>query len=368
MGNCHLLIDEYDPYNGIHYTALSASLFAQELLIGIGTLGRVWLATFLCKGEAYALKIMRKSRILSKKSTEAVLIERQVLSALKHPFIVNMHYAFQDSKCLYLALDYMPGGDLRYHLARLGRLTEQQTRFMAACVLVGLDYLHAHNVVHRDLKPENLVLDAKGYLRITDFGAAKVIGKNEGMGFCGTVGYIAPEVLFGMACAETMDYFSLGAILYECMTGRMLFPTSVGGHVKEKMLTRQVQVTRPDIPKGWSSPSIDFINKLLQRNPVERLGHHGLQEIIQHPWFDGFNWDSLLKKTLPAAFIPSPTDANFDPVKLRKCKRMDSLLVQNEVDIRVDNQLFEGYFYDSRVNLRTRNEAAGLSTCTTESD
>lgn len=362
MGNCQLLIDEYDPSNGTGYTALSECLFAREQLIGVGSVGRVWKSTFLCKGETFALKVMRKSSILSQMCIESVQRERQLLSALKHPFLVNMHYAFQDSRYLYLALDYMPGGDLRYHLSRLGQLTEQQTKFIAACILVGLDYLHAHNVVHMDLKPENIVFDARGYLRITDFGAARVAGQSAGKEFSGTFGYIAPEILFGKACGTTMDYFSLGAILYECMTGHQLFPSTGTNQMKEKLLTRQVQINRSDVPIGWSSTAVDFINKLLARAPQSRLGHNGPKEVISHSWLNGFNWESLLNQTLPPAFLPS-ADSNLDSTQLRRRKRLDSIKLLNELNISTEDPRFEGYFYDSRVK---RLQEATLSTCDTK--
>jgi len=366
MGNCHLLIDEYDPSNGTGHTALCESLFAREQLIGVGSFGKVWKSTFLCKGETLTLKVMRKASLLSQKCVESVQRERQLLSALKHPFLVNMHYAFQDRQCLYLALDYMPGGDLRYHLSRLGTLTEQQTKFVVACVLVGLDYLHAHNVVHRDLKPENVVLDARGYLRITDFGAARVADQNAGREFCGTLGYIAPEVLFGMAYETTTDYFSLGAIMHECMTGHSLFPADSADKIKEKLLTREIQVNRSEVPKGWSSSAVDFLNKLLARTPQERLGYNGPKEVISHPWLISFNWKALLDQTLSPAFLPPATETNFDQSQLRKLKQLDSMRVLSELDICTEDQRFEGYFYDSRMKRRHEVEEELSTTCETE--
>ena len=118
---------------------------------------------------------MQKIRIVSKRSVNSVMNERKLLAVINHPFIVNMHYAFQDRENLYLVLDYMKGGDLRYHLSRLRSFTESQTQFFAACIITGLEYLHSNNIIHRDIKPENLVLNEKGYLCITDFGIARVL-------------------------------------------------------------------------------------------------------------------------------------------------------------------------------------------------
>ena len=120
------------------------------------------------------MKEMAKARILAKKSVNSVMNERKILSYIKHSFIVNMQYAFQDRESLYLVMDLMPGGDLRYHLGRQKHFSEEQTKFMMCCVVLGLEYIHNNGVIHRDIKPENLVFDSKGYLCITDFGIARV--------------------------------------------------------------------------------------------------------------------------------------------------------------------------------------------------
>ena len=119
------------------------------------------------------MKEMNKSLIISKRSVNSILNERKLLASLRHPFIVNMHYAFQDRGKLYLVLDYVNGGDMRYHFARHKNFTEEQVRFFIACIILGLEYIHANGVLHRDIKPENIVMDQEGYLRITDFGVAR---------------------------------------------------------------------------------------------------------------------------------------------------------------------------------------------------
>ena len=122
---------------------------------------------------------MNKLKIIDKNSEKNIKDEREFLSKLHHPFIVNMNCAFQDFENLYLVMDLLTGGDLRYHLCRINHFTEEETKFFISCILLGLDYIHNNNIIHRDIKPENLVCDERGYIRITDFGVAKLNKKNK---------------------------------------------------------------------------------------------------------------------------------------------------------------------------------------------
>ena len=145
--------------------------------------------------EQYAMKEMLKARVMSKRSVNSVINERRLLSILKHPFIVNMQYAFQCRENLYLVMDLMNGGDLRYHISKQRKFTEEQTKFFISCLMCSLEYLHSNNIIHRDIKPENLVLDNKGYLHLTDFGIARVWQQENSSETSGTPGYMAPEVM-----------------------------------------------------------------------------------------------------------------------------------------------------------------------------
>ena len=137
----------------------------------------MWKVLYKKYKKAYALKEMSKGKIIDKKSERSIKWERDLLSKINHPFIVNMNYAFQDSENLYLVMDLLNGGDLRYHIWKNKKYSEDQTKFFVTCILLSLDYLHTNNIIHRDLKPENLVLDDRGYARLTDFGIAKIAQK-----------------------------------------------------------------------------------------------------------------------------------------------------------------------------------------------
>jgi len=229
------------------------------------------------------MKEMAKARILAKKSVNSVLNERRLLSMLKHPFIVNMKYAFQDRDNLYLVMDLLTGGDLRFQLGKHKKFTEEQTKFFVACIIIGLEFLHTNGVLHRDIKPENLVLDNRGYVRITDFGIARVWNPDNAKDTSGTPGYMAPEVMCRQNHGVAADYFAVGIIAYEFMCGRRPYLGKSRKEIRDQILARQVQIKRNEIPEDWSVESADFINKLIQRKPTNRLGLNGPTEVKEHP-------------------------------------------------------------------------------------
>ena len=149
------------------------AMFEFLYVIGRGGFGKVWMVKYKETHEKYALKEMSKVKIIDRKSEKSIKNEREFLSQLHHPFIVNMKCSFQDYDNLYLVMDLLTGGDLRYHICQKKQFNEEQSRFFSSCILLGLEYIHMNNIIHRDIKPENLVLDEKGYVRVTDFGVAK---------------------------------------------------------------------------------------------------------------------------------------------------------------------------------------------------
>ena len=254
---------------------------------------------------------MYKAKIIDKKSVDSVLGEKNILSQLHHPFIVNMIYSFQDHDFLYLIMDLLPGGNLRYHLGIKRQFTEKQNKFLIACILVGLEYIHGENILHRDIKPENLVFDENGYLRITDFGIAKKYTVNNKKDTSGTVGYLAPEVLCNRNHNFSIDYYAVGIITYELAYGHRPYIGKTKHEVKQLILTKQAHIDYDDLPNGYENEAADFINKLIQRNPKNRLGKDSIKEVIGHPWLNGFEWEKMKQKTLKAYYIPKEGD-NYD--------------------------------------------------------
>ena len=254
---------------------------------------------------------MSKAKIIDKKSVDSILGEKNLLSELHHPFIVNMVYSFQDHDYLYLVMDLLPGGNLRYHLSIKNHFNEKQIKFLIGCIMIGLKYIHGQNILHRDIKPENLVFDSNGYLRITDFGIAKHYVINNKKDTSGTIGYLAPEVLCNVNHNFSIDYYAVGIITYELMYGHRPYLGKTKHEVKQLILTRQAEIDYDDLPNGFSNETADFINKLIQRKPKNRLGKDNINEVIGHPWFNEFDWDNASKKKLKAPYVPKLGD-NFD--------------------------------------------------------
>eukprot|EP01017_Pseudomicrothorax_dubius_P041736 TRINITY_DN670_c0_g1_i2.p1 TRINITY_DN670_c0_g1~~TRINITY_DN670_c0_g1_i2.p1 ORF type:complete len:380 (-),score=79.38 TRINITY_DN670_c0_g1_i2:31-1170(-) len=333
-------------------------------IIGKGGFGKVWKVEIKKTRAIYAMKEMSKAKILSKKSVSSVINEKQLLSSLRHPFIVNMTYAFQDRDNVYLVMDLMTGGDLRFHLCKQRRFNEQQTKFFVACMIAGLEYLHSNGVLHRDIKPENLVFDPEGYLRITDLGIARVWRPDNANDTSGTPGYMAPEVMCRQNHGVAVDYYAVGVIAFECMIGKRPYLGRSRKDIRDQILARQVQLKKIDIPEGWSTEAADFINRMIQRKPANRLGANGPDEVKAHPWFEGFSWDKLLSKQMPPSFIPKQGEENFD---LKYAMSADpwleenaELLQQNMMMLRRNSvqALFDDYHFDPNSPV---SPASGLS-------
>ena len=205
-----------------HLTSLTKNRFEYIYIIGKGGFGKVWKVKDKKTNRIYALKEMKKSKVIQKQSVKSVLYEKTLLSNLTHSFIVNMHFSFQDKDNLYLIMDYLSGGDLRYNLSHYKKqFSEKQAQFFIACIILALEYIHNKGIIHRDIKPENLVFDNIGYLRVTDFGIARMNVNNNSAETSGTPGYMAPEVIRGLHHTYTVDYFALGVIAYEIMLGKV---------------------------------------------------------------------------------------------------------------------------------------------------
>ena len=280
-------------------------------IIGRGGFGKVWRVLYKKTKQIYAMKKMSKCKIIDKRSERSVKAERDLLSIMNHPFIINMHFSFQDAEYLYIAMDLLTGGDLRYQIFKQKIFFEEQTKFIISCIILSLEYIHTNNILHRDLKPENLVFDSKGYLKLTDFGIAKIYRKENNKDTSGTPGYMAPEVMNGQNHTIAVDYFALGVIGYELMMRKRPYLGKNRKEIKEKIMSHQVQVKKNMVPQGWSVESADFINRLLQRKPANRLGLRGPTEVKEHPWFKGYDWKNLYLGNLKAPFLPKKGD-NFD--------------------------------------------------------
>ena len=319
----------------------SKSMFEFLYVVGRGGFGKVWMVKYKRTHQKYALKEMSKVKIIDRKSEKSIKNEREFLSQLHHPFIVNMICSFQDYENLYLVMDLLTGGDLRYHICHKKQFNEEQSRFFSSCILLGLEYIHQNNIIHRDIKPENLVLDEKGYVRITDFGVAKKNLRDNSSETSGTPGYMAPEVLCALNHSFQVDFFALGVIIFEFMNGYRPYLGRNRKEIKEAVMAKQIHVHRKQLfENGWSLESGDLINKLLYRKPHKRLGCNGIKEIKDHSWFKHINWEELMNKNMKSPFVPKDGD-NFDK---RYCEGIEQ----------IDTQTKERYqYYRSKSKFKT---------------
>ena len=322
---------------------MNRNFFDFLYIIGRGGFGKVWKVRLKKNNEFFALKEMSKVKIIDRRSEISIMSERNLLSKLHHPFIVNMYFAFQDFYNLYLVLDLLTGGDLRYHIAQRKTFDESQTKFFIANILLALDYIHSQNIIHRDIKPENLVLDKNGYLRITDFGVAKINELDNSSETSGTPGYMAPEVILVQNHGPPSDFFALGVIGYEFMLGYRPYLGRGRKEIKKLIISKQARINREELPENWSENSRDCINLLLQRKPKKRLGYNGVDEIKQHPWMRDIDWDLLFHKKIEAPFIPPIEKENFDK---KYCEGEDKIgeTTKERYELYFSSELYEGVF------------------------
>ena len=294
---------------------------------------------------------MSKVKIIDKKSEKSIIGERDFLSKLKHPFIINMICAFQDYENLYLLMEFFSGGDLRYQFNSDHTFTENEIKFFISCLLLSLEYIHSNNIIHRDIKPENLVFDGKGYLHLTDFGIAKIINEQNISDTSGTPGYMAPEVIQGKNHSFPVDFFAIGVIGYELLIGHRPYRGKNRKEIKKMMSLGEEDILikeEDNKDNEWSSQCINFINRCLRKNVEMRLGYHfGIKELKAHNWFNDLDWKKLYNKKLETSFIPKD-EKNYDK---KYCENNDqisnSTLERYKEYMRKDNytKIFEGYTY-----------------------
>ena len=310
---------------------------------------------------------MSKVRIIDRRSEKSIKGERDFLSILRHPFIVNMNCAFQDYENLYLVMDLLTGGDLRYHLCKIRRFSEDETKFFIACLLLGLEYIHNNNIIHRDIKPENLVCDDKGYIRITDFGVAKIRKEDNSSETSGTPGYMAPEVLMAKNHSFPVDFFAIGIMGYEFMMGQRPYIGKNRKEIKHLVLKKQAKIDEDDVPDGWGAESVDFINNCLKRKESKRLGYtHGVIELKNHPWFTDWDWDSLLNKQMLAPFVPKKS-GNYDKKYCEGVEKVSETTLeryQSYLNKRNFKHIFDGYTYINTELIQNTESLTNITTGT----
>ncbi|XP_042042791.1 serine/threonine-protein kinase AtPK1/AtPK6-like [Salvia splendens] len=287
-------------------------------VIGKGAFGKVFQVRMKGKSGGgdgiFAMKVMRKDTIIKNNHVDYMRAERDILTKVLHPFIVQLQYSFQTKSKLYLILDFINGGHLFYHLYRQGIFSEDQARVYTAEIVSAVSHLHKNGIVHRDLKPENILMDSDGHAMLTDFGLAKEIDESSrSNSLCGTTEYMAPEILQSKGHNKNADWWSIGILLYEMLTGKPPFV-----HANRKKLQEKIINEKLKLPPRLTSEAHSLLRGLLQKDPLNRLGRgtRGAEEIKSNKWFSTINWKKIEEREIKPKFKPDVSGQdcteNFD--------------------------------------------------------
>uniref|UniRef100_A0A669BKN6 protein kinase C n=1 Tax=Oreochromis niloticus TaxID=8128 RepID=A0A669BKN6_ORENI len=275
-------------------------------VLGRGHFGKVLLAEYKSTGEMFAIKALKKGDIVARDEVDSLMCEKRIfetVNSVRHPFLVNLFACFQTQEHVCFVMEYAAGGDLMMHI-HADVFSEPRAVFYAACVVLGLQFLHDHKIVYRDLKLDNLLLDTEGYVKIADFGLCK-----EGMGFrdrtstfCGTPEFLAPEVLTETSYTRAVDWWGLGVLIFEMLVGESPFPGDDEEEVFDSIVNDEVRY-----PRFLSTEAISIMRRLLRRSPERRLGagEKDAEEVKKHLFFRTIDWAALLAKKVKPPFVPT---------------------------------------------------------------
>ena len=318
---------------------IGPSNFICLALLGQGSFGEVYLVKKKDSEDFYAMKVLDKCRIAKQNIFKYVLTERNVLSVMHNPFIVKLNYAFQTSEKLFLLLDYCPGGDLSKQLQIQRRFSEEKAKFYICEIILALGELHKNNIIFRDLKPDNVVIDKEGHALLTDFGLSRegVVGKEIAKSFCGSIAYLAPEMLNRSGHGKAVDWYLLGVLFYELLVGVPPYFTS-----NQEQIFRNIQNAQLYIPPFISEKATNLIKSLLKKNPNERLGSkRDVEEIKENEYFADVDWQKVYERKYkpPQIYLKSNHLQFFrQPVQFKENEEDDLFVQDNNNDYNKYNQ------------------------------
>ena len=353
---------------GMHKPDVHRKMCAEDFeplrCLGKGAFGTVHLVKQHATGRLYAQKQFRKASLtVHKRLVEQTKTERVILESVnRHPFVVKLFYAFQDHERLYLILEYAQGGELFHHLELERMFTEEVAAFYMAEIVLALEHLH-HNVrvIYRDLKPENCLLDSEGHLLLTDFGLSKVALEEEDSrtnSILGTIEYMAPEVVQGIAYDFSVDWWSLGAIGFDLLTGSPPFTGNNHTKIQQNILKQKLQ-----LPYFLGPDAKDLLTRLLRKDPSKRLGgttRHDLKTLKAHRFFRKIDWKRLEKREVEPPIMPVITDPElaenfsdeFTSIPLSPAVTRAGMSVQAESSIaKSENDPFCGFSFVASKSL-----------------
>ncbi|KAG0203405.1 pkb-activating kinase-like protein [Mortierella sp. GBA30] len=288
--------------------------------LGEGSYSTVVAAFDLSYRRDYAIKVLDKRHIIRENKVKYVNIEKDTLYKLDHPGVVKLYSTFQDNTSLYYVLELCQNGELLTYIKKLGSFDENCTRFYAAQILTAVEYVHSQGVIHRDLKPENILLDQRMYVKLTDFGTAKMLEQSadgtdsdRANSFVGTAEYVSPELLTEKAACKSSDLWALGCIIYQLLAGRPPFKG-----LNEYQTFQKIVKLEYSFPAGFPADAKDIVSRLLVHDPNERLGaNNRIDQLKEHPFFQGINWSTLWDQPAPKLmpYLPPTPTHNTEPLR-----------------------------------------------------
>lgn len=327
--------------------------FEMIKLLGTGSFGKVILVKCKYNNQIYAMKVLKKEYVKKRKQEDHTKTERNILAKIKYPFIVFLYFAFQDDKQLYFITEFAQGGELFYHLKKERFFDNEKTKFYIAEIVLALGFLHKNNFLYRDLKPENILLDKNGHVKLTDFGLSKVLlekTNDRAYTICGTPQYLAPEIVKCKGYDKTVDWWSLGVLMYEMLSGRL--PLKIP---KGKPLDYSYYKQKIDMPNNFTEDAKKILSELLSVEPKKRLGYgpDGLKNIKKHPYFTEIDWEKLEKREILPPFVPkikNDTDVGYFD-KMFTNEKITNSLIELTNSSEKDNTIYEGFtFVNQNVN------------------
>lgn len=336
--------DNDNHYNNSSLPRITFADFEILKLIGRGNFGKVFLAIKITNNELFAMKKLKKKRIIDKNQVLHTKTERNLLASLSHPFIVELQYAFQTETSLFMVTNFIQGGELYFHLRKEKYFDEERTRFIASEILLALEYLHENKCIYRDLKPENILIDKDGHIKLTDFGLSKVLiePKSKAKTICGTAEYLAPEIAMNQGHDFKADWWSFGVLIYELLSGYTPVKVRHGSAIDLNAYNNPITYYN-----HFSNEAKDILSKLLVINPHKRLGAKKSDEIKKHPFFSNVNFEDIYLKKIKTSFVPHIEDkfdiSNFD-------KKFTNEVIQNSFLESATDHFIDFTFINPKLN------------------
>ncbi|KAJ8680185.1 hypothetical protein QAD02_015972 [Eretmocerus hayati] len=308
-----LCISEASPFKNLELKDIQV-----KDTLGVGAFGRVDLVTLnSMPKESFARKKIKKVKSMEEECEKHILKERKIMENCNSPFICKLYKTFIDDKYVYFLMEACLGGDLCTYISRKGQLDNISAKFVMACTVEAIAYLHNHGIIYRDIKPDNLMIDTRGYIKLTDFGSSKMIGLERTRSFVGTPEYMAPEIIFNQPYDRAVDYWSLGITLHEFLCGSPPFQDSELLPLYSKIMKG---IDSIGIHGNLKKNAENLIRGLLRSKPTERLGNlrGGIDDIRNHKWFGNFDWQALIAMTMPSPITQQIND-HLDTQHFEKC-------------------------------------------------